>query len=213
MSNPNNNPANRKEFFNKAAPTWDKTFYNTKLADFLTELVPKFGIKTGQKVLDIGTGTGILLPYLLDSVGPNGHVTAVDFAEKMIEKCKTKYANQTNLALMVQDAENLQFPNGSFDAVTCFGLFPHLENKASALNQFNRVLKPGGKLVIAHALSSHEIEHHHRNVPAVSHDFLPGMEEMCNMLRQTGFENTAITDKPGCYLCISNKLVHKLLTK
>ncbi len=207
MSKPQNNTENRREFFNKSAHTWDKTFSNTKLTDFLTELLPKFGIVAGQKVLDIGTGTGILIPFLLDAVGSNGHVTAVDFAEKMVEICKTKYANHPNLTVMVQNAENLQFPKKSFEVVTCFGLFPHLENKELALNQINCVLKPGGKLVIAHALSSHEIEHHHRNVPVVSHDVLPTAQEMCKMLRQAGFENIEITDEPGCYLCRSTKLV------
>jgi ubiquinone/menaquinone biosynthesis C-methylase UbiE len=205
MSKPNINPETRREFFNKAAPTWDKTFYNTKLTDFLTGLVPKFGIKPGQKVLDIGSGTGILIPFLLDAVGSSGHVTAVDFAEKMVEICKANYADRPNLTVMVQNAENLRFPDESFDAVTCLGLFPHLENKDLALKQFNRVLKPGGKLVIAHALSSHEIEHHHRNAPVVTNDVLPSVQEMCKMLRQAGFENVGITDITGCYLCMSTK--------
>ena len=206
MSKPHNTPETRREFFNMAAPTWDKSFYTTKQTNFLTELVPKFGLKKDQNVLDIGTGTGILISFLLKVVGPKGHVTAVDFAEKMVEICKTKYANNPNLTVMVQDAENLQFPNESFDAVTCFGLFPHLENKESALNQINRVLKPGGTLIIAHALSSKEIKSHHRNAaPSVAHDVLPTAQEVCKMLNQAGFENVEITDKPGCYLCLSNK--------
>jgi SAM-dependent methyltransferase len=207
MSKPNINPETRREFFNKTAPIWDKTFYNTKLTDFLTGFVPKFGIKPGQKVLDIGSGTGILIPFLLEAVGPSGHVTAVDFAEKMVEICKTKYADRRNLAVMVQTAENLQLPDESFDAVTCFGLFPHLENKDLALTQFNRVLKSGRKLIIAHALSSQEIRNHHHNSAAVvAHDELPSLQEMCKMLRKAGFENVEIIDKPGCYLCVSNKL-------
>ncbi len=206
MSKPNINPETRREFFNKAAPTWDKTFYNTKLTDFLCGFVPKFGIKPGQKVLDIGSGTGILIPFLLDAVGSSGHVTAVDFAEQMVEICKTKYADRPNLTVMVQAAENLRLPDESFDAVTCFGLFPHLENKDLALTQFNRVLKSGGKLIIAHALSSQEIKSHHHNAAAVvAHDELPSLQEMCKMLRKAGFENVEIIDKPGCYLCVSNK--------
>jgi ubiquinone/menaquinone biosynthesis C-methylase UbiE len=206
MSKPNSNPETRREFFNKAAPTWDKTFFNTKLTDFLTSFVPKFGIKLGQKVLDIGSGTGILIPFLLEAVGSSGHVTAVDFAEQMVEICKTKYADRSNLTVMVQSAENLQLSDGSFDAVTCFGLFPHLENKDLALTQFNRVLKRGGKLIIAHALSSQEIRSHHHNAAVVvAHDELPSLQEMCKMLRKAGFENVEIIDKPGCYLCVSNK--------
>jgi demethylmenaquinone methyltransferase/2-methoxy-6-polyprenyl-1,4-benzoquinol methylase len=107
---------------------------------------------------------------------------------------------------MVQQVENLQFPSESFDAVTCFGLFPHIENKEKALEQINRVLKTGGKLIIAHALSSQEIKsHHHNAAPAVAHDVLPQEAEMRELLKQAGFVDVKITDKTGCYLCISKK--------
>jgi ubiquinone/menaquinone biosynthesis C-methylase UbiE len=202
----NNKPQNRQDFFNKAAPTWDKIFYTNKLATFLTDFVPKFNIELGQTILDVGTGTGVLIPYLLQMVGENGHVTAVDFAEKMVEICKTKYAQYPNLTVMVQQAENLQFPVASFDAVICFGLFPHLENKELAIMQLNRVLKLGGKLVIAHALSSQEIKSHHQHAAdIIAHDALPSESEMQHLFKKVGFTNIEITDKPGCYLCLAIK--------
>jgi SAM-dependent methyltransferase len=211
MSSPQNKESdaemmNRQAFFNQAAITWDEHFDTPKLTDFVAQAVPKFGLNHGQNVLDLGTGTGVLIPFLLKAVGPSGHVTAVDFAEKMVERCKAKNANNPNVTVMVQQVENLQFSPESFDAVTCFGLFPHLENKQKALGQINRVLKPGGKLVIAHALSSQEIKSHHRNAaPAVAHDMLPEEAEMRELLKQAGFVNVKITDKTGCYLCLSNK--------
>jgi len=193
----------RQEFFNKAAVTWDKRFANKELTNFLSQLVPTFNLQLGQSVLDVGTGTGILIPFLLKAVGPTGHVTAVDYAEKMIEKCNAKYAGVPNVRLAVQRVENLDFPSESFDAVTCFGLFPHLENKEAALNQLNRVLKPGGKLIIAHALSSAEIKAHHRKAPVVCHDALPDRTEMKRLLNRAGFTRIRITDEPGCYVCLS----------
>jgi ubiquinone/menaquinone biosynthesis C-methylase UbiE len=142
----------RQEFFNAAALTWDKRFHSKELINFLSQLVPTFDLKRGQKVLDVGTGTGILIPFLLKGVGPTGHVTAIDYAEKMVEICKAKYAHFANVSVVVQRVENLHFSSESFDAITCFGLFPHLQNKEAALSQMNRVLKLGGRLIIAHAL-------------------------------------------------------------
>jgi len=197
--------SNRREFFNTAAVTWDEQYQNQELTDFLSKLVPTFPLKRGQRVLDVGTGTGILIPFLLEAVGSTGHVTAIDFAEKMVEACKAKYANLPNVNIAVQQVENLDFPPETFDAVTCFGLFPHLENKQKALSQMNRVLKPGGKLIIAHALSSNELRAHHRNAAVVAHDALPDEAEMKQLLEQTGFTEVQITDKPGSYVCMSTK--------
>lgn len=196
---------NRQEFFNNAAITWDKRFQSKELTNFLRQLVPTFNLKLGQRILDVGTGTGVLIPFLLKAVGPTGHVTAVDYAEKMVEVCNAKYKGVSNVRLIVQRVENLDFPSESFDAITCFGLFPHLEKKEEALAQLNRVLKPSGKLIIAHALSSTEIIAHHHRASSVSHDVLPGKIEMKQLLQRAGFAGMHITDKPGCYVCLSTK--------
>ena len=196
---------NRQEFFNNAAITWDKRFQSKELTNFLRQLVPTFNLKRGQRILDVGTGTGVLIPFLLKAVGPTGHVIAVDYAEKMVEVCNAKYIGISNVRLIVQRVENLDFPSESFDTITCFGLFPHLEKKEEALAQLNRVLKPSGKLVIAHALSSTEIIAHHHRASAVSHDVLPDKIEMKQLLQRAGFTGIHITDKPGCYVCLSTK--------
>jgi ubiquinone/menaquinone biosynthesis C-methylase UbiE len=193
----------RRAFFNEIADSWDKRFQTQELTKFLEQLVPNFGLSPGQKVLDVGAGTGILIPFLLRAVGPTGQIEAVDYAEKMANICRSKYAHTPNVSVSVQEAEKLDFPAQTFDAVICFGSFPHIENKEEALRQMNRVLKPDGKLVIAHALSSEEIEAHHHNASeAVAHDVLPERTSMKQLLRQAGI---CIVDKPGCYLCTSNK--------
>lgn len=196
----------RRAFFNEIADSWDKRFQTQELTKFLEQLVPTFGLALGQKVLDVGSGTGILIPFLLRAVGPTGQIEAVDYAEKMANICRSKYAHTPNVSVSVQEAEKLDFPAQTFDAVICFGSFPHIENKEEALRQMNRVLKPDGKLVIAHALSSEEIETHHHNASeAVAHDVLPERTSMKQLLRQAGFAGICIVDKPGCYLCTSNK--------
>lgn len=196
----------RQQFFNDAARNWDNLFDNPKLKVFLEQFVQSFGLNAGQNVLDVGTGTGVLIPFLHKALGSTGHITAIDYAQNMVDLCKTKHAHLPNVKVMVGNAENLHFPNQTFDAVTCFGLFPHLENKKVALQQFHRVLKLNGKLIIAHALSSQEIKSHHQNAPpAIAQDELPDEAEMRRLLQQAGFKNISIVDRQGCYLCTSTK--------
>jgi ubiquinone/menaquinone biosynthesis C-methylase UbiE len=195
----------RQTFFNQAAKNWDKNYNNPKLQAFLGQFVPSFGLLAGQNVLDVGTGTGILIPVLHEAVGSKGQITAIDYAQGMVDICKTKYAHLPNVSIIVANAENLQFPEAAFDAVVCFGVFPHLDNKKVTLHQFHRVLKSKGKLIIAHALSSSEVRRHHQNASAVANDLLPNKTEMQKLLTQSGFTGIQIVDKQGSYLCTSTK--------
>ena len=197
---------NAKDYFDNAADTWDDRFQTPELLSFLKKLVSQFNLKAGQHVLDVGTGTGVLIPYLITAIGNYGSITAIDFSEKMVQKCKTKYSQYKNVNINVGNIENATYPTESFEAVICFGVFPHLENKEKALQNINRMLKPSGKLVIAHALSREELKSHHQKVAKhVAHAALPKKTEMTQLLEQTGFIETQIRDEPGSYLCVARK--------
>ena len=197
---------NPKEYFDKAASIWDKLFLTPSLSSFLEKLVPQFELKIGQNVLDVGTGTGVLIPYLSKSVGPEGTVTAIDYSEKMAQMCKIKYSHLKNVTVKVTNIEKYTFTPKSIDAVICFGVFPHLVNKEKVLQNINNMLKITGNLIIAHALSSGELKSHHKRVSAhVANDMLPGKIEMTKLLEQAGFTKISIKDEPGCYLCIAHK--------
>jgi ubiquinone/menaquinone biosynthesis C-methylase UbiE len=196
---------NRNKYFNQASNTWEDKYHSPKLEVFINKLIPKIGIKPGHVILDVGTGTGILIPFLLQAVGPSGSITAIDYAEQMITKCRSNYSHLRNVTIAIQDIENLTLPSESFDAVTCFRVFPHLERKAKALGHLNRVLKHGGKLIIAHAHSSTELKKVHRSSECVADDCMPEAKFMKRMLNNAGFGRIHIDDKPGYYLCLSQK--------
>jgi len=196
-----------KEYFNRASNTWDKKFSTPELASFLAKFVPQFNLKSGQNILDVGTGTGVIIPYLIRAIGPSGAVIAIDYSEKMVQICKTKYSHLKNVSIKVGNIEEDAFPAESFEAVTCFGVFPHIENKQKALLNINNLLKPGGKLVIAHALGREELNVHHKKVSKqVEHAMLSEKAEMTKLLEQAEFTRISIKDEPGCYLCITHKL-------
>lgn len=196
----------RREYFNGMAATWDGLYLPPDLDDFLRALVPRFGLKFGQGVLDLGTGTGVLIPHLLSAVGPSGSVIAVDFAERMAVFSKSKHSHTRNLEILLGDAEALGFRGGSFDAVTCLGLIPHLQDREKALSEVNRVLRPAGRLIVAHALGSAQVEAHHRAAGAVvAGDVMPNEPEMRKLLSNAGFKADLVEDRLGCYLCLATK--------
>jgi ubiquinone/menaquinone biosynthesis C-methylase UbiE len=198
----------RKTFFNEMASGWDKRFYTDELKEHLKSIVSSFNLIKGSRLLDVGSGTGGLIPYLLDAAGPDGTIHAVDFAEEMIHAGKEKFKEQTKVVFHAASVESMPFVDEFFDYVICFGAFPHFEDKAVALREMKRVLKSQGSLLIAHALSSDEIKDHHRKAEPVKYDCLPDEPEMRLLIHKAGLSIIRIIDQKGMYLCEALKGKH-----
>jgi len=190
----------KKIFFNELAADWDQRFYKPEMRQHLAQLVASFHLQKGARILDVGAGTGGIIPYLLEAVGPEGSVWAIDFAEEMVKIGRKKFQEESRVIFEVASVEDLPYKDQFFARVVCFGAFAHFEDKARALKEMGRVLKTQGTLVIAHALSSEEIKRHHQNCGPVSHDFLPAESEMKRLFEEAGFTLRRLIDKPKCYL-------------
>jgi len=199
-------PIDRRTFFNEVAGHWDSNHSNSATTEFLEMLIARLSLEKSQRVLDVGTGTGILIPSLAKAVGDLGMVVAVDFSEKMVEAAKQKFSALPNVRIELKNAEELDYPDCYFDAAICFGVFPHIQDKEKALEGINRALKPKGKLLIAHALGRKELNHmHSKEAPFLAEDILPTEKQMAKLLKKCGFEVAYIEDQPDHYLCFSTK--------
>ncbi len=107
------------------------------------------GLQPGQQVLDIAGGTGDLALAFSRKVGPTGRVVHTDINEAMLRTGRDRLLDAgVALPTVVCDAEKLPFPEASFDVVSvAFGL-RNMTHKDLALAEMNRVLKPGGKLLV-----------------------------------------------------------------
>jgi ubiquinone/menaquinone biosynthesis C-methylase UbiE len=106
------------------------------------------GIHPDDSVLDIACGKGAVTFPIAKMLSDTGRVTGIDISEPMIENCHNSLKNLPlrNIGFKVMDAENLEFPNATFDVVTSgFGLF-FLSDIAKGFSEIKRVLKPEGTL-------------------------------------------------------------------
>lgn len=192
-----------REYFDQHAEKWDT--YQKPEESKLRRVISSASIEMGSSVLDIGTGTGILLPFLVESLGGTGSIVALDISLEMLKRAKSK--GISNKIFYVQaDAKELPFKSSTFDRVLCFASFPHFVDKLSALKQIAKVLKEGGVLIIAHAASREKINKIHTSVGGIlSNDLIPEDAEMRSMLSEAGFQDVVILDEPDFYLVWANR--------
>jgi ubiquinone/menaquinone biosynthesis C-methylase UbiE len=114
-------------------------------------LIDSAGIRPGDRVLDIGTGIGEPALTAAAAVGPSGHVVGTDIAADMIEYGRTRIAAQgvANVELRVLDAEQLDFPAQSFDAVISRFAFQFIGDLPRVIRNCHDVLVDGGRLAFA----------------------------------------------------------------
>ena len=105
----------------------------------------------GERVLDLGSGAGTDSLIAAQMIGEHGHVTGVDMTPAMLTKARAAAAEMgaTNVEFVESEAEQLPFPDESFDVVISNGLIDLIPDKDAVFAELHRVLVPGGRLQIA----------------------------------------------------------------
>lgn len=136
-----------RDVFDRAAPSYGEKGCQY-FDEFGKQLVALAKLNSGEKILDVATGKGAILYPALQIIGKTGTAVGIDLSPVMIEEAQ-KRNPLSSAQFLVMDAEKLSFSSNYFDVVFCgFALF-FFSNLSKALNEFKRVLKPGGRVAIS----------------------------------------------------------------
>jgi ubiquinone/menaquinone biosynthesis C-methylase UbiE len=110
----------------------------------------RIGLRPGQRILEIGPGPGRLLVPAAQRILPGGEAVGIDIQPGMIERLQSraKRAGVPNLTAILGDATQPHVPEASFDVVFLCTVLGEIPDRAAALRQCYRALKPGGMLSI-----------------------------------------------------------------
>jgi len=195
-----------QQYFDQLAPTWDQELVTREKLKSLSNIVKELGIKPGYSVLDIGSGTGILLPFLIAELGDEGKIVALDFSVEML--CQAKAKNFQPIVYFAQaDVLAIPLADNSMDLAMCNSAFPHFDDKVRALKEIARVLRNNGRLVICHTMGRTMINQLHQSIGgAVANDLLPDEFQLRELIRQAGLKVTHFEDSTERYLVIAEKI-------
>jgi len=191
-----------EQIFDGAAESYNRVGPSI-FTQFGERLIAYMSLKPGMSVLDVATGTGAALLPAARQIGREGHVTGIDLSGAILKQAErnARAAGLTNVTLRKMDAENLDFPDRTFDAVICafaIFLFPDVN---AALREISRICKPGACLSVtvfnktielfapAFGLFSQTCAAYKIHILQTTHHVAYAPEEIETLLKQSGFHS------------------------
>ncbi len=159
----------------------------------LAELAP------GERVLDVGSGTGVLLPFVLRH--QPSRVVACDLSAEMLARLHTRFPQVETLQ---GDITTLDLPEGSFDCAFLNAVFPNLPDKPAALRNLARLLAVGGRMVISHPEGRAFVLRLRDELPFPI-DPLPGEAELRALLAPHPLRLELYVDEPHLYAAVARR--------
>ena len=192
-----------KAFFNSIAEEWDKT--NEVNKEKINFLLSRVHIQEGDKVLDIGTGTGVLIPFIRE-FNKMGEINALDVSEGMLHKAKEKYNNFPNIKFTLLDVEEEKV-EGKYNKIILYSMFPHLKRREDTIRKLvTENLCDSGKLIIAHSSSREFLNNmHSKKDERVKKDRLIEVNKQKKLFEEIGLNVYEAFEDDNIYYLIINR--------
>jgi arsenite methyltransferase len=132
----------------KAAQDIELSYQTPEIVRQRIQTLEALALRAGEHVLDAGCGTGLLIQGMSSTIGSEGRIVGIDFSDDMLELARHRCEGIDNIELHQGSVTQLPFEDNSFDAVSCIQTLLYVDEVETALSEFYRVLKPGGRVAI-----------------------------------------------------------------
>lgn len=141
-----------QKVYNNYAIFYDLVFGKISEPGRATAIRSLHHLAPGDKVLEVGVGTGLSFPFF----PPHCHITGIDLSEKMLRRAQRRIDEKglSHIAVERMDASNMAFPDNSFDAVLAAYLITAVPDTWRVLSEIKRVCKKGGLIVLVNHFKS-----------------------------------------------------------
>jgi SAM-dependent methyltransferase len=169
----------------------------------LEKIVAHGRISRGDTVLDVGSGTGILIP-IMKKYEPM-RIYACDISVAMLEKLRSK--KYPGVETVVADVRDLRLPDSGIDVVFINACYGNIADKIGAFGNLSRMMKPQGRMVISHPLGKSFV-HSLRGNASFHLDEFPEKPEAESLFEPFGFTIETFIDEPELYILVATKCQH-----
>ncbi len=173
------------DYFDEMATIWDNAISHNKVQ--IREMLKLSDMKEGDKILDVGCGTGVLVDFIRE-VNKLGEIYEVDCSQKMLNMSRAKNYNDSHIMYLKLDIER-GISDEKFDIIILYNSLAYLKNKIETLECLARNnLNKGGRIVIFHNYGENQINLFHScGDRRISNACLPPFENLINSLDKSLF--------------------------